>query len=296
MEDQFGVGLKPHDIAQLLISTWRGSCLDIYARGEQIIGQTLEAMRAKAKDYKLVKLQHLAGQRAGDLLRYVDKLSLTASDRLAVISAMNSWLELNDIRAYLAHGAAEITLDAKSNWYAIFCMTVYNNDKPDIRRWAISESEAQEFSIELEDCEKQLGSQLMLVRQCLSEPPIVAESSGEQAVVEIAAAVSKPKSVPEPKAVTKSAPKVEAKFPPSKARPLILKALKELGEECDWVNLGPVGTHLSKSTAGFDSKHYGHSTLSALVTAAGGFEMKKEPAGPTLIRVKPANKTVKSCA
>ncbi len=102
MDEQFGVGLKPHDIARLLISTWRGSCMDIYARGEKIIGQTLEAIRSDAKDPKAIKLEHLGGQRSKALASQLEQLPLTEKQAKAMKSALEIWRKYEEQRTFLA--------------------------------------------------------------------------------------------------------------------------------------------------------------------------------------------------
>lgn len=77
---------------------------------------------------------------------------------------------------------------------------------------------------------------------------------------------------------------------PSKARPLILKAITQLDVEGGWVFLGAVGSQLSKLAPDFDPRSYGHSKLSSLVEKAGTFEVQTRENGGVYIRVKPANK------
>ncbi len=48
-------------------------------------------------------------------------------------------------------------------------MTVYLQDQPQFRRWAVSEAEAQEFSCELEAIWKVLSSQMGQVKKKLKD-------------------------------------------------------------------------------------------------------------------------------
>jgi hypothetical protein len=77
--------------------------------------------------------------------------------------------------------------------------------------------------------------------------------------------------------------------PPSKALPLIIKAVEQLdvGEK-GWVSLGLVGKQLVKLASDFDPRNYGTAQLSALVTKTGHFEVERREIGGIYIRVKPA--------
>ncbi|MFN3517493.1 MAG: NYN domain-containing protein [Novosphingobium sp.] len=75
--------------------------------------------------------------------------------------------------------------------------------------------------------------------------------------------------------------------PPSKARPLIMKAIGQLDPEGDWVALGGVGSHLLKLAPDFDPRTYGFAKLSSLVEKAGGFEVKSKDTGGVWVRIKP---------
>jgi uncharacterized LabA/DUF88 family protein len=74
---------------------------------------------------------------------------------------------------------------------------------------------------------------------------------------------------------------------PSKARPLILKAINQIDVEGGWVFLGAVGSQLSKLAPDFDPRSYGHTKLSSLVEKAGTFEVQTRENGAVYIRVKP---------
>lgn len=75
--------------------------------------------------------------------------------------------------------------------------------------------------------------------------------------------------------------------PPSKARPLINKAIGQLDPEGDWVALGGVGSHLLKLAPDFDPRTYGFAKLSSLVEKAGGFEVKARKTGGVWVRIQP---------
>ena len=83
----------------------------------------------------------------------------------------------------------------------------------------------------------------------------------------------------------------KAKLLPSKARPLILKAINQLDPEGGWVALGGVGSYLCKLAPDFDPRSYGHAKLSSLIKQTGGFETQVRDSGGVWVRKKPGTKT-----
>lgn len=83
----------------------------------------------------------------------------------------------------------------------------------------------------------------------------------------------------------KPAPEVK-KEAPSKAVPLIRKAIAQLDNDDGWVMLGLVGTRLSQLATDFDPRTYGHAKLSDLVAKSGGFESRRATSGHYQIRAK----------
>lgn len=75
----------------------------------------------------------------------------------------------------------------------------------------------------------------------------------------------------------KSAPKEEAapkKEPPSKAVPLVRKAMKDIDPEAEWYGLGAVGSQINRATPDFDPRTFGSSKLSDLLKKTGQFVLR----------------------
>jgi uncharacterized LabA/DUF88 family protein len=60
---------------------------------------------------------------------------------------------------------------------------------------------------------------------------------------------------------------------------LLRSAVEASADEEGWANLGEVGAQISSQKPDFDSRHYGYSTLSALVEATGLYEFRRESRG-----------------
>src|SRR5690625_822621 len=70
-------------------------------------------------------------------------------------------------------------------------------------------------------------------------------------------------------------PQAEKKEPPSKATPLILRAMTDLEDEDGWAMLAAIGNRLTNLAPDFDPRNYGLSKLSDVVRKAGAFEIEK---------------------
>jgi hypothetical protein len=74
---------------------------------------------------------------------------------------------------------------------------------------------------------------------------------------------------------------------PTKALPLLRRALAQIDDADGWVHLGQFGQQLAKLAPDFDARSYGHKKLSDLMTATGGFEVAQK-AGSLHVRAKPS--------
>ncbi|MBN9788283.1 Maebl [Pseudonocardia sp. TMWB2A] len=83
----------------------------------------------------------------------------------------------------------------------------------------------------------------------------------------------------------KAAPEAK-KEAPSKAVPLIRKAIAQLDNDDGWVMLGLVGSRLAQLTTDFDPRTYGHTKLSDLVVKSGGFDSRRAASGHYQIRAR----------
>ena len=88
-----------------------------------------------------------------------------------------------------------------------------------------------------------------------------------------------------------ASPSVESmkKEPPSKAVPLVAKAIEDMDDD-GWEHLGTVGSRILGAAPDFDPRTYGCSNLSTLVEKSGGFEVRKKPGNVVQIRRKVAKR------
>ncbi|WP_339630306.1 NYN domain-containing protein [uncultured Sneathiella sp.] len=78
--------------------------------------------------------------------------------------------------------------------------------------------------------------------------------------------------------------------PPSKAVPLVKKAIAELEGDNGWFPLNIVGSQLNRLYPDFDSRNYGFQKLSELVRKTGAFDVETPKGGSMRIRLKSGGK------
>jgi len=74
------------------------------------------------------------------------------------------------------------------------------------------------------------------------------------------------------------------KVPPSKAIPLIRRAMEQAWDDADWVDLAVVGHRLYHLASDFDPRTYGCNNLVTVVEKTGKFQVKRPPAGGVRIK------------
>ncbi|SFR97530.1 NYN domain-containing protein [Yoonia litorea] len=65
--------------------------------------------------------------------------------------------------------------------------------------------------------------------------------------------------------------------PPSKAIPLVIKAMNSIDPEGEWYSLGQLGQYIIRAHPDFDPRTYGSPKLSELLVKTGRFETQKKP-------------------
>jgi len=76
---------------------------------------------------------------------------------------------------------------------------------------------------------------------------------------------------------------------PSRAVPIIRKAMEGLTDEDGWVSLGVIGQRLGNIAPDFDSRTYGSSKLSDAIRRTGAFELEMDDANHMRVRLRPGN-------
>jgi hypothetical protein len=158
-------GIAPYDQAAGVIDSWRGRCLNLFARAEHAVSKTLEAGLERDG---AIKIRHLAGQRLGDLTTLVQGQEMTAKQRDALTAALADWAHVELKRAYLAHGVVLALLDKQSCWHVQLDFTAYRGSAFERCRWNLSGLEAEAFEKQLATACHALSAQLGHFRKRLA--------------------------------------------------------------------------------------------------------------------------------
>ena len=87
--------------------------------------------------------------------------------------------------------------------------------------------------------------------------------------------VSTEKEADKPQKTGKAEPTTSDRQLPSKAIPLVLKAMESIDAEDEWFSLGQLGQYITRANPDFDPRTYGSTKLSDLLEKTGRFETKK---------------------
>ena len=134
---------------------WRGQCLQLFARAERCVAETLEC--AQELDAK-VPLRHLAGQRLKDFSDLAASNG-TLKEVAALTNAIDRWRLVEEKRLFLAHGVSLEARDKSGEWVVLLDTKVYSAKQKEQRRWTVTQDEAVQFQAELTDAFKALSSQ-----------------------------------------------------------------------------------------------------------------------------------------
>ena len=91
----------------------------------------------------------------------------------------------------------------------------------------------------------------------------------------IVAASEEETSGAEPKSRKEGSVQDKPRQPPSKAVPLVLKAMKSIDPEQEWYFLGQLGQYIIRAKPDFDQREYGNAKLSDLLEKTGQFELRR---------------------
>ena len=106
----------------------------------------------------------------------------------------------------------------------------------------------------------------------------------------VAQSADKPAVEPSAPEAAADTPEDKKKDPPSKAVPLVIKAMKDIDIEGEWYGLGSIGSQVNRANPDFDPRTYGSPKLSDLLTKTGHFELRKTD-GQWEVRRKPTRKS-----
>lgn len=157
----------PFDATRNAAAEWRGRCLDVFARTEAAVTETLLLLAAVKKREAVVKLPHLVGQRYDALASVIAPAGAFAEEGKRAAGALAKFRQHDSLRAFIAHGVFVVTLDRRGRWHLVARVLALRGGRESRALFVTEEGEAAEILRALDKAGGDLGSALGQVRQRL---------------------------------------------------------------------------------------------------------------------------------
>ncbi|MER8917690.1 hypothetical protein NKI32_28230 [Mesorhizobium sp. M0761] len=148
-------------------NAWRGRCLDMFARSEAAVSETLLLLANAPKGDAVVKLPHLVGQRFEELATLMGPTGAFASKGKASAAALLAFREHEGLRSSLAHGVGKVVLDRQGNWLLVLRTLAFRSKQPQRTVLVIEQNEADQIVKSLQTTGGRLVSDLANLRHAL---------------------------------------------------------------------------------------------------------------------------------
>lgn len=109
----------PFEAARDAAATWRGRCLDVFARSEGAVTETMLVLASVDGCAPALKLPHLVGQRYDALSNALVADGAFADEGKPAFMAMAEFRKHDALRTHLSHGIFTVTLDHRGNWHLV---------------------------------------------------------------------------------------------------------------------------------------------------------------------------------
>lgn len=157
---------KPFDAAWNAVNTWRGRCIDAFARAEQAVTETLLAM-AEAPRGTPPRLRHLVGQRFDDLSIAVGAEGPFHAEGKTALKMLTDFRQHDELRALMCHGVGKVTLNRRGRWTVVTRVLALRARQPVRTVFVFEEHEADALARELARASQNLCSELGQVRAAI---------------------------------------------------------------------------------------------------------------------------------
>ncbi len=160
--------LRPHDLAKVEIDAWRGRCLNVFARAERAVTETVLLLREG--DTKIL-LEPLAGQRFSALEKLAPIVPGTEAQEKGLQSALLAWRDLDTKRPFFSHGVVTELVGRTGQWHVQLDFLAVRKGQCEAKRLNWSGEEAAAFEVKLHAAFKGLTNQLGQLRRRISPQP-----------------------------------------------------------------------------------------------------------------------------
>ena len=109
---------EPFEAVQEAASAWRGRCLDVFARSEAVVTETLLVL-VSVDGRGSLKLPHLVGQRYDALSGSIGSGGAFAEEGKTAAEAVSRFRKHDAFRTQISHGVFTVTLDHRDQWHLV---------------------------------------------------------------------------------------------------------------------------------------------------------------------------------
>lgn len=157
----------PFDTARRAAAEWRGRCLDVFARSEAAVTETLLVLAAVEGRGASIKLPHLVGQRYDALATALGPKGVFAEEGKGVAGTLTRFRRHDALRTTIAHGVFCVTLDHRACWHLVARGLALRAGRESRNLFVTEEGEAAEILRTVEKDGRELRSALGQVRHRL---------------------------------------------------------------------------------------------------------------------------------
>lgn len=153
--------------AVMAANAWRGRCLDLFARSESAVSETLLVLANTPERGTLVRLLHLVGQRFEELANLIGPAGAFALEGKASSAALSVFRTHEDLRVSLCHGVGKVVLDQQGRWLLLLRTLAFRSKQPQRMVRVVEANEADEIVNSLRSAGQRLVSELAKLRHAL---------------------------------------------------------------------------------------------------------------------------------
>lgn len=142
--------------ANAAVNAWRGRCIDVFARAEASVSETMLVYAGAASS----RFPHLVGQRFEALFKVInDEGNSKAVEALAAF-------RLHDpLRSFLCHGVGKVTLDRDGDWQVVIRLLTFRTGVAERKVLVVDQVEAGPIAASLHKDWQRLDARLATLRK-----------------------------------------------------------------------------------------------------------------------------------
>ncbi|GAA4021151.1 hypothetical protein GCM10022280_22140 [Sphingomonas swuensis] len=159
----------PFEAARDAAAAWRGRCLDVFARSEAAVTETLLVLAAVKGRGASLKLPHLVGQRYDALSHAIGAGGAFADEGTAVAQAVAEFRKHDGFRTQISHGVFTVTLDHRGQWHLVSRVLALRTGRASRDLFVTEQTEAAAILASLEKDGSRLRSVLGQLRHRVRE-------------------------------------------------------------------------------------------------------------------------------